>query len=88
MSLSGKVAIVTGGNSGIGKSIVLALAAQHADIVIDFVVDPDATEALEAQIVDARLEGHRRRGGREQGGGPAAARRRDASRNSAASTSW
>ena len=51
MSLLGKVAIVTGGNSGIGKSIVLALAQQHANIVIDWVVDPDATEALEAEIV-------------------------------------
>jgi glucose 1-dehydrogenase len=50
MSLNGKVAIVTGGNSGIGKSIVLALAAQQANIVIDWVVDPDATEALEAEI--------------------------------------
>jgi glucose 1-dehydrogenase len=51
MSLTGKVAIVTGGNSGIGKAIALALAAQNAEIVIDFIADPDATEALEAQIV-------------------------------------
>jgi glucose 1-dehydrogenase len=51
MSLTGKVAIVTGGNSGIGKAIALALAAQNAKIVIDFIADPDATEALEAQIV-------------------------------------
>jgi len=51
MSLTGKVAIVTGGNSGIGKAIALALAAQHASVVIDFVVDPDATDALEQQIV-------------------------------------
>jgi glucose 1-dehydrogenase len=29
---------------------VLALAAQQANIVIDWVVDPDATEALEAEI--------------------------------------
>ena len=51
MSLTGKVAIVTGGNSGIGKAIALALAKENAKIVIDFVVDPDATEALEAEIV-------------------------------------
>ncbi|MDA8434999.1 MAG: glucose 1-dehydrogenase [Actinomycetales bacterium] len=51
MSLSGKVAIVTGGNSGIGKAVVLALAAAGANTVIDYVVDPDATEDLEKQIV-------------------------------------
>jgi glucose 1-dehydrogenase len=50
MSLEGKVAIVTGGNSGIGKGIVLALAAQGANVVIDYVADPEATEELEQQI--------------------------------------
>src|SRR6185503_17883508 len=51
MSLKGKVAIVTGGNSGIGKSIVLALAEQGANIAIDYVVNPAATEDLERQCV-------------------------------------
>jgi len=51
MSLKGKVAIVTGGNSGIGKSIVLALAEQGANIAIDYVANPAATEDLERQIV-------------------------------------
>jgi NAD(P)-dependent dehydrogenase (short-subunit alcohol dehydrogenase family) len=50
MSLEGKVAIVTGGNSGIGQAITLALAEQHANVVIDYVVHPEATEALERQI--------------------------------------
>jgi glucose 1-dehydrogenase len=50
MSLKGKVAIVTGGNSGIGLSIVLALAKQDANIVIDYVTHPGATEALEKQV--------------------------------------
>ena len=50
MSLENKVAIVTGGNSGIGEAIVLALAGLGANIVIDFVVHPEATESLEQQL--------------------------------------
>jgi glucose 1-dehydrogenase len=50
MSLKNKVAIVTGGNSGIGQAIVLELARQGASIVIDYVVDPEATEAIEQQV--------------------------------------
>jgi glucose 1-dehydrogenase len=51
MSLKGKVAIVTGGNSGIGAAIALELARQGANIVIDYVVHPEATEELEQQII-------------------------------------
>ena len=50
MSLHGKVAIVTGGNSGIGKAVVLALAQAGANVVIDYVANPDATEDLEKQV--------------------------------------
>jgi len=51
VSLKGKVAIVTGGNSGIGLTIVLELAKQGANMVIDYVTHPEATEALEKQVV-------------------------------------
>lgn len=50
MSLKDKVAIVTGGNSGIGKAISLGLAKAGANIVIDYVVHPEATEELEREI--------------------------------------
>jgi short chain dehydrogenase len=50
MSLQSKVAIVTGGNSGIGQAIVLELARLGANVVIDYVAHPEATEALEQQV--------------------------------------
>jgi glucose 1-dehydrogenase len=50
VSLEGKVAIVTGGNTGIGKAITLALAEEGARLVIDFVTHPNATEELEQRI--------------------------------------
>jgi glucose 1-dehydrogenase len=50
MTLKDKVAIVTGGNSGIGKAIAVGLAKAGASIVIDYIADPAATEALEREI--------------------------------------
>ena len=50
MTLKGKVAIVTGGNSGIGKAVVLALAAEGANIVIDWIANEQATEDVEQQV--------------------------------------
>jgi glucose 1-dehydrogenase len=53
MSLQDKVAIVTGGASGIGAAITRALARAGARVVIDYVVDPPAAEALAQEIVVA-----------------------------------
>lgn len=50
MQLGGKTMIVTGGNSGIGEAIVLAAAAEGANLVIDYVADPAETTALIAKI--------------------------------------
>ena len=48
--LQGKVAIVTGGNSGIGKAIVEYLAELGAQVIIDYRSHPEATEELEREI--------------------------------------
>lgn len=42
---------MTGGNSGIGQAIALALAGRGANIVIDYVANPEAAEELERQII-------------------------------------
>jgi glucose 1-dehydrogenase len=48
--LDGKTLIVTGGNSGIGAAVVVAAAAEGANIVIDYVAHEDATEKMIATI--------------------------------------
>ncbi|GAA2750355.1 glucose 1-dehydrogenase [Amnibacterium kyonggiense] len=50
MLLEGKSIVVTGGNSGIGKAIVLAMAAEGASVVVDYVAHEDATTQLIAQV--------------------------------------
>jgi len=51
--LKGKTIVVTGGNSGIGEAIVLAAASEGANVVIDYVVHPEATDDLIAQVEKA-----------------------------------
>ena len=50
MLLDKKTIIVTGANSGIGEAIALAAAAEGANVVIDYVTNPDATSDLVAKI--------------------------------------
>lgn len=52
-SLAGKKALVTGGSRGIGRGVVLALAEQGADVVINFTSSKDKAEAV-AQEVEAK----------------------------------
>src|SRR6185437_1565947 len=53
MQLESKVAIVTGGNSGIGEAIVRRLAQEGASVVIDYVAHPDDAADLVKDITSA-----------------------------------
>jgi glucose 1-dehydrogenase len=48
--LEGKAVVVTGGNSGIGEAIVLAAAAEGANVVVDYVADPEEASGLIQRI--------------------------------------
>ena len=43
MPLEDKSIVVTGGNTGIGKAIVLAAAAEGTNVVVDYVMHPEYT---------------------------------------------
>jgi glucose 1-dehydrogenase len=48
--LTGQKALVTGGNSGIGKAIALALGQAGADVGVNYVKDAQSAEAVAAEI--------------------------------------
>jgi len=50
MKLSGKVALVTGSSQGIGQSIAERLAAEGADIIVNYHSHPEQGEAVKAKI--------------------------------------
>ena len=50
MSLQDRVAIVTGGNSGIGRAIVLELARLGAKVTIDYAVNPQAADDVVQEV--------------------------------------
>ena len=54
MLLEGKSIVVTGGNSGIGEAIVLAAAAEGANVVVDYVTHPEEAEEV---VEKAEAEG-------------------------------
>jgi glucose 1-dehydrogenase len=50
ITLDGKRALVTGGNSGIGEAVALCLAEAGARVAINYVTGPEATQALARRI--------------------------------------
>jgi len=57
ISITGKRALVTGANSGIGESIATGLAAAGARVGVNYVVNPEAAEQVVARIRQAGGEG-------------------------------
>lgn len=50
LRLKGKRALVTGGAQGIGQGIVMRLAQEGCDVVIDYLTDPAEAEAVKQQV--------------------------------------
>ena len=48
--LNGQTAIVTGANSGIGEGVAIALGQAGANVVVNYVVNPDAANAVVEKI--------------------------------------
>lgn len=48
--LNGQTALVTGANSGIGEGVAISLGEAGANVIVNYVVNPDAANAVVEQI--------------------------------------
>ena len=55
--LLGQTAIVTGANSGIGKAVAMALGRDGANVVVNYVSNPEAAEEIAHSICGDELCG-------------------------------
>ncbi len=57
-ALAGQKALVTGASSGIGRATAIALAQAGVDVVVNYVGNADAAEAVVAEIRKTGAQGH------------------------------
>ncbi|WP_309124707.1 SDR family NAD(P)-dependent oxidoreductase, partial [Arthrobacter sp.] len=51
--LTGKAAVITGGDSGIGRAVAIAFAREGADVLISYLSEDDDAEETARYIEDA-----------------------------------
>jgi glucose 1-dehydrogenase len=56
-SLAGQAALVTGASSGIGRAVAVAMARAGADVIVNYVTNPEAAQAVVAEIEQAGRRG-------------------------------
>ena len=56
--LEGQTALVTGASSGIGKAVAIGLGHAGADIVVNYIADPDSADAVCQEIERCGSRGH------------------------------
>jgi glucose 1-dehydrogenase len=56
--LVGQKALVTGANSGIGRGVAIALGQAGADVIVNYVTDDDAADAVVEEIRKSGADAH------------------------------
>jgi len=56
LPLAGKTAVITGASTGIGRGIALELARSGANVVVNYLADPEGAASLVRQIESLRVQ--------------------------------